>query len=153
MTRGETIPGAVAASIAARPDAEAVVEPAGRVSYAELGERVDSATRAMLAAGVEPGERVAIWAPNGLGWIVAALAAQSAGAALVPINTRFKGHEAAHVLSASQATLLGPTSTRLSWVPSGSSAHGPSQGAGSPAAIARGRRGHGPLRGRGPVAH
>jgi acyl-CoA synthetase (AMP-forming)/AMP-acid ligase II len=102
----ETIPSAVAASIAARPDAEAVVEPGRRVTYRELGELVGEATRAMLAAGVERGDRVAIWAPNGLGWIVAALAAHSAGAAVVPVNTRFKGEEAAYVLSASKAALL-----------------------------------------------
>ena len=102
----ETIPAAVAASIAARTDAEAVVEPGRRVTYGELGGLVGSSTRAMIAAGVGPGDRVAIWAPNGLGWIVAALGAQSAGAALVPINTRFKGEEAAYVLSASKAELL-----------------------------------------------
>src|SRR5262249_9678588 len=61
---------------------------------------------AMMAAGIGPGDRVAIWAPNGLGWIVAALGAQSAGAAIVPINTRFKGAEAAYVLSASKAVAL-----------------------------------------------
>jgi len=102
----ETIPAAVAASIAARADVEAVVEPGRRVTYRELGELVTTSTRGMLAAGVAPGGRVAIWAPNGSGWIVAALGAQSAGAALVPINTRFKGAEAAYVLSASKATLL-----------------------------------------------
>jgi HIP---CoA ligase len=105
-TLDETIPGAVTATIAARADAEAVVEPDRRVTYRELGELVTASTRAMLAAGVEPGDRVAIWAPNGLGWIVAALGAQSAGAALVPINTRWKGGEAAYVLSASKAVLL-----------------------------------------------
>jgi acyl-CoA synthetase (AMP-forming)/AMP-acid ligase II len=105
-TLAETIPSAVAATIAARPDAEAVVEPGRRVSYRELGGLVALATRAMIAAGVGPGDRVAIWAPNGLGWIVAALAAQSAGAALVPVNTRWKGDEAAYVLAASKASLL-----------------------------------------------
>jgi len=105
----ETIPAAVMASIAARPDVEAVVEPGRRVTYRELGELVSASTRAMMAAGVEPGDRVAIWAPNGLAWIVAALGAQSAGAALVPINTRWKGAEAAYVLSASKAVLLATT--------------------------------------------
>ena len=105
-TLSETIPAAVAASIAAWLDVEAVVELDRRVTYRELGELVGSATRAMMAAGVDRGDRVAIWAPNGLGWIVAALGAQSAGAALVPVNTRFKGAEAAYVLSASKATLL-----------------------------------------------
>jgi acyl-CoA synthetase (AMP-forming)/AMP-acid ligase II len=105
-TQLETIPAAVAASIAARPDAEAVVEPGRRVTYRELGERVLASTRAMIAAGVQPGDRVAIQAPNGTGWIVAALGAHAAGAAIVPINTRFKGEEAAHVLAASKAVLL-----------------------------------------------
>ena len=65
-----------------------------------------ASTRAMIAAGVGPGDRVAVWAPNGLGWIVAALGAQCAGAALVPINTRWKGGEAAHLLRASRAKVL-----------------------------------------------
>jgi len=102
----ETIPSAVEDSIAARRDAEAVVEPERRVTYAALGERVAVATRAMIAAGVQAGDRVAIWAPNGLGWIVSALGALSAGAAIVPVNTRFKGEEASYVLAASKATLL-----------------------------------------------
>jgi acyl-CoA synthetase (AMP-forming)/AMP-acid ligase II len=96
----------VTASIAARRDTEAVVEPERRVTYRQLGELVHTSTRAMMAAGIGPGDRVAIWAPNGLGWIVAALGAQSAGAAIVPINTRFKGAEAAYVLSASKAVAL-----------------------------------------------
>ena len=41
------------ASIAARRDVEAVVEPERRVTYGELGELVNTATRAMMAAGVE----------------------------------------------------------------------------------------------------
>jgi acyl-CoA synthetase (AMP-forming)/AMP-acid ligase II len=104
--QGETIPGAVMASIAARPEAEAVVEAERRVTYGELGELVVASTRAMMGAGVGPGDRVAIWAPNGLGWIVAALGAQCAGAALVPISTRFRGEESAWLLSASKAPLL-----------------------------------------------
>jgi acyl-CoA synthetase (AMP-forming)/AMP-acid ligase II len=102
----ETIPSAIAASIATRADAEAVVEPTRRVSYRELGALVATAARAMMAAGLRPGDRVAVWAPNGLDWIVAALGAQSAGAAIVPINTRFKGEEAAYLLAASKAALL-----------------------------------------------
>jgi len=105
-TLDETIPSAVSASIAARGEAEAVVESDRRVTYRELGELVNTSLCAMMAAGVEPGDRIAIWAPNGLGWIVAALGAQSAGAAIVPINTRFKGQEAAYVLSASKAVML-----------------------------------------------
>jgi HIP---CoA ligase len=101
-----TIPAAVMASIAERGSMEAVVNGDARVTYEELGRRIIEASKAMIAAGVLPGDRVAIWAPNSLGWIVAALGAQSAGAALVPINTRWKGNEAAYVLAAAQVSVL-----------------------------------------------
>jgi acyl-CoA synthetase (AMP-forming)/AMP-acid ligase II len=94
------------ATVARRGTAEAVVEGDLRVTYDELGQRILAATRAMLAAGVGPGDRVAVWAPNSLAWIVAALGAQCAGAALVPINTRWKGAEAAYLLAASGAKVL-----------------------------------------------
>ncbi|MDT9692639.1 FadD3 family acyl-CoA ligase [Streptomyces sp. P9(2023)] len=93
--------------------AEAVVEGRTRVSYEELGERVERAAAACMAAGVERGDRVAIWAPNTLDWIVSALGAVTAGAVLVPLNTRFKGTEAAYVLSRSRAKLLFVTGTFL----------------------------------------
>ncbi|RST16614.1 fatty acid--CoA ligase family protein [Streptomyces sp. WAC05374] len=92
---------------------EAVVEGRHRVTYAELGERVERAAAACLAAGVEPGDRVAVWAPNTLDWIVSALGAVTAGAVLVPLNTRFKGAEAAYVLERSRSKLLFVTGTFL----------------------------------------
>ncbi|MFJ4683933.1 FadD3 family acyl-CoA ligase [Streptomyces sp. NPDC088789] len=92
---------------------EAVVEGRTRVSYAELGARVERSAAACLADGVRPGDRVAIWAPNSLDWIVAALGAVSAGAVLVPLNTRFKGAEVADVLRRSGARLLFVTGTFL----------------------------------------
>ena len=56
---------------------------------------------------------VAVRAPNTLDWIVSALGAVSAGAVLVPLNTRFKGAEAAYVLDRSRARLLFVTGTFL----------------------------------------
>jgi HIP---CoA ligase len=96
----------VLATVLRRGPVEAVVDGDVRLTYAGLGERIVASTRAMVAAGVGPGDRVAVWAPNGLTWIVAALGAQCAGAALVPINTRWKGAEAAYVLGAARVSLL-----------------------------------------------
>lgn len=93
--------------------AEAVVEGRNRVTYGELGARVERAAAACLANGVRPGDRVAVWAPNSLDWMVAALGAVSAGAVLVPLNTRFKGTEAADVLRRSGTRLLFITGTFL----------------------------------------
>ena len=59
--------------------------------------------RRSLASGIERGDRVAVWAPNSLEWIVAALGVTTAGGVLVPVNTRFKGAEAAYVLARSGA--------------------------------------------------
>jgi len=108
-----TIPGLVRGAAERYADVEAVVEGRARVSYAELGARVERAAAACVANGVNPGDRVAIWAPNTLDWIVSSLGAVSAGAVLVPLNTRFKGTEAAYILSRSRAKLLFVTGTFL----------------------------------------
>ncbi|MFF3727640.1 FadD3 family acyl-CoA ligase [Streptomyces erythrochromogenes] len=111
--RWGTIAGLVRSASARYGDLEAVVDGRVRISYAQLGERVERAAAACVAAGVEPGDRVAVWAPNTLDWIVSALGAVSAGAVLVPLNTRFKGAEAAYVLQRSRARLLFVTGTFL----------------------------------------
>ncbi|MEU2620389.1 FadD3 family acyl-CoA ligase [Streptomyces sp. NPDC007157] len=108
-----TVPGLVRSAARRYADTEAVVDGRTRISYAELGDRVERAAAACLAAGVGVGDRVAVWAPNSLDWIVAALGAVSAGGVLVPLNTRFKGTEAADVLRRSGARLLFVTGTFL----------------------------------------
>ncbi|MFJ3232391.1 FadD3 family acyl-CoA ligase [Streptomyces sp. NPDC086787] len=108
-----SIPALVRSAAQRYADAEAVVDGRTRISYAELGARVERAAAACLASGLETGDRVAVWAPNSLDWIVSALGAVSAGAVLVPLNTRFKGAEAADVLRRSGARLLFVTGTFL----------------------------------------
>ncbi len=108
-----SIPGLVRDAAERYASLEAVVDGRTRITYAELGERVERAAAACIASGVEPGDRVAVWAPNSLDWIVSALGAVTAGAVLVPLNTRFKGSEAAYVLGRSRAKLLFITGTFL----------------------------------------
>ncbi|EPH44029.1 FadD3 family acyl-CoA ligase [Streptomyces aurantiacus] len=108
-----SVPGLVRDAAERYADREAVVEGRTRVTYRELGDRIERATAACMASGVEPGDRVAVWAPNTLDWIVSALGAVGAGAVLVPLNTRFKGAEAAYVLARSRAKLLFITGTFL----------------------------------------
>ena len=85
---------------------EALVDGSRRWSFVEVVHEIESAARAFIAQGLEHGDRVAIWAPNSAEWIFAALGAQLVGGVLVPINTRFKGHEAAYVLERSGAKFL-----------------------------------------------
>ncbi len=95
---------------ARRGDAEAIVDlsvvPEVRISYDQLAGQAGAAARALIAAGVEPGDRVAIWAPNTWEWVVALLGLHKAGAALVPLNTRYKGVEAADIIRRSGARVL-----------------------------------------------
>ena len=77
-----------------------------RLSFAELADAGLRATRAFCAAGLRHGDRVAIWAPNIVEWILAAIGLQAAGGVLVPLNTRFKGAEAGYVLRKSGARML-----------------------------------------------
>ncbi len=102
----ETIPAALHRAAARHGALEAVVDAGGRPTFAEIEAEVDLRARALLGSGVEPGDRVALWAPNGLEWIVLSFAVYATGAVLVPINTRFKGAEAAQILRTSGARTL-----------------------------------------------
>jgi HIP---CoA ligase len=85
---------------------DAVVDADIRWTYAELAEQVDRAAAAVVGTGLNPGDRAAIWAPNMAEWIVAALGILGAGGVVVPLNTRFKGQEAADILARSGARVL-----------------------------------------------
>ncbi len=104
--RWGTVGAAVVDAVSRGGDREALVDGDLRWSWAEVGRQVERATAAFLAAGIEPGDRVAIWAPNCAEWVAALLGLQSAGAVLVPLNTRYKGTEAADILARSRARIL-----------------------------------------------
>jgi HIP---CoA ligase len=87
-------------------DAEAVVDGPERVTFAQLSDRVRVAAGAFAAAGVRAGDRVALWAPNSVHWIVAAFGLLTAGGVLVPVNTRFRADEAGDVITRSGARLV-----------------------------------------------
>ncbi len=83
-----------------------VIDGEVRLSFAELADVIDETAAAMVARGLQPGDAVAIWAPNIWEWVVAAFATFRAGGIVVPVNTRFRGQEAAYVLQKSKATML-----------------------------------------------
>ena len=69
-------------------------------SFEDLDREVLRVARALLATGIEPGDRIGIWAPNVATWVFAALGVHAAGGTLVPLNTRYRGREAADILRA-----------------------------------------------------
>lgn len=84
-------------------DVEAVVDGPLRLNFTELTHRIRCAAGSFASIGIEKGDRVAIWAPNSAGWIIAAFGLLTAGGVLVPVNTRFKSEEAGDVIARSSA--------------------------------------------------
>ncbi|WP_372477312.1 FadD3 family acyl-CoA ligase [Nocardia australiensis] len=86
--------------------APALGDGAVRLDWSQLLAAVQEVARALIARGVQRGDRVAMWAPNTHHWVIAALAAHYTGAALVPLNTRYVADEAADVLARVEAKAL-----------------------------------------------
>ncbi|HWF79756.1 MAG TPA: FadD3 family acyl-CoA ligase [Streptosporangiaceae bacterium] len=102
-----SIPAAVRAAAREFGAAVAVAEPGGvTLTYRELLDGVRGVAGALIASGVAPGDRVAIWSPNTHHWILGALGALYAGATVVPVNTRYTGYEALDVLARTRARAL-----------------------------------------------
>src|SRR5258708_1760950 len=101
----ETIPEMVLSTADRFGDLEAIVDGESRLSFGELVARVRRAAGAFAEAGVSPGDRVAIWAPNSAEWIIAAFGLLTAGGTLVPVNTRFKEAEAFDIIVRSGAKM------------------------------------------------
>ncbi|MEM6581236.1 MAG: FadD3 family acyl-CoA ligase [Pseudomonadota bacterium] len=102
----DTLPQVIEHAARQHRDRIAITDGDRSLSYLELDRARTEAARAFLALGVNKGDRIAIWAPNMYQWVLAALGAQSVGGVLVPLNTRFKGEEAAFILRASKARIL-----------------------------------------------
>jgi acyl-CoA synthetase (AMP-forming)/AMP-acid ligase II len=101
-----SVPEALERAAATFSGQEAVVDGDARWSFEELLDESRRVAHCLVASGIGPGDRVALWAPNSARWIATSFGIYLAGAVLVPVNTRFKGMEAAHVLRRSQARLL-----------------------------------------------
>jgi acyl-CoA synthetase (AMP-forming)/AMP-acid ligase II len=102
----QTIPELIDDSGSRYGDLDALADGDVRLSFAQYRDAIHEAARAHIAAGLAAGDRFAVWAPNIWEWPIAALGGHCAGTVLVPINTRFKGHEAAYVLQRSRAKVL-----------------------------------------------
>ena len=102
----QTLPAVVRAAAERFGARDAVVDGQVTLSFADLLDAVRDTARGYLALGLEPGERVALWAPNSWQWEVAALAVTYAGGTLVPLNTRYTGHEAADVVRRTHARFV-----------------------------------------------
>ncbi|HLJ03137.1 MAG TPA: AMP-binding protein [Solirubrobacteraceae bacterium] len=105
---GETIGENFDLAVASYADREAVVvaHQDVRWTYAELAERVDRLARGLIAFGLQPGDRMGIWAPNCSEWLLVQFASAKAGVILVNINPAYRTSELQYALRQSGCRLL-----------------------------------------------
>jgi fatty-acyl-CoA synthase len=105
---GETIGATFDRTVARFGDREALVsrEQGARFTYGELSEAVERVARGLLALGVEPGERVGIWAPNCTEWALVQFATAKLGIILVNINPAYRTSELEYALRQSGCRAL-----------------------------------------------
>ncbi|WP_286914351.1 MULTISPECIES: fatty acid CoA ligase family protein [unclassified Pseudomonas] len=91
------------ATVARFPDREALVvrHQALRYTWQQLAEAVDQHARALIALGVQPGDRLGIWAPNCAEWCITQFASAKVGAILVNINPAYRSSELDYALGQS----------------------------------------------------
>src|SRR5258708_2626917 len=77
-----------------------------RLSWHTLKRRSDDVAAGLLALGIGRGDRVGIWAPNCIEWLLVQLGTARIGAILVNINPAYRGGELEHVLQKTKCRAL-----------------------------------------------
>jgi len=98
---GQTIGDCFDATCAAHPHVPALISRHQKIrwTYAEMKDRVDALAAGLLALGLEPGDRIGIWAPNCAEWALTQFATAKAGLILVNINPAYRLSEAEYALN------------------------------------------------------
>ncbi len=95
-------------TIAKVPDNDAViyVDREYRATWKEFGETVDDLAKGLMALGVQPGEKIAIWATNVPFWVSMMFACARIGAVLLTVNTSYRENELMYMLRHSETENL-----------------------------------------------
>ncbi|GAA3215601.1 AMP-binding protein [Nonomuraea helvata] len=112
-----TLPRMLRDQAAAHPDATVLADGGTRMTLSELRAATAEIARGLIALGVAPGDRVALWGLNSAHWVRHAFGIWDAGAVIVPLSSRYKGIEAAQMIEKTGAKVLitgaGPSATPL----------------------------------------
>ena len=96
----ETIPRLAREAAVLHGDKAALVAPTGEtIGFRALDALADRFARGLIADGMEPGGKVAIWLPNCFEWVAAAIGAQRAGGTIVPLYFRLQSAEVADIVA------------------------------------------------------
>ncbi|MCC6718419.1 MAG: AMP-binding protein [Acetobacteraceae bacterium] len=98
---GDTIGQHFDKTVARWPDRDALIVRQQNIRYTwrELAEQVDAFAAGLLALGLEPGDRIGIWAPNNAEWAITQFATAKAGLILVNINPAYRLAELEYALN------------------------------------------------------
>lgn len=92
--------------VAQRPQALAFIDGERHLSLAEFDALVQRSAAWLAGRGVQPGDVVAVWLVNRLDWLVLYFALARLGAAVMTVNTRYRGPEVAYLLQKSRPKAL-----------------------------------------------
>ncbi|MDX2392694.1 amino acid adenylation domain-containing protein [Streptomyces sp. DK15] len=112
-----TVHGAFEEQARRTPDAVALVDEAGRTSYAELDARAEALARRLAARGVAAESVVAVAVPRSAASLIALLAVMKAGAAYLPVDVDYPADRVRHMLSDSGARTVVTTGPALAKLP------------------------------------
>lgn len=104
----KTIAEVFAATVAKFPDRAALVvcHQDVHLTWRELAAEVEKTARGLMGLGLQPGDRIGIWASNCLEWILLQLASARTGVVLVNVNPAYRSHELRFVLKKSRIKAL-----------------------------------------------
>ena len=104
----ETIGAALERTVAAHGERTALISrhQGIRLSYEELDAEVDRVARALIAAGIERGDRLGLWSPNRAEWALLQYATAKLGVILVNVNPAYRAHELAYAARQSGCRML-----------------------------------------------
>ena len=75
-------------------------------SFADIDREVDRVARGLIASGVLPGDKVAVWLNNCPEWVYLMFALAKIGVVQVPVNTRFRTSDSEYIIGQSDCTTL-----------------------------------------------
>jgi acyl-CoA synthetase (AMP-forming)/AMP-acid ligase II len=110
-------------ALAQWPDAEAIVARSGRLTYRQLDEMATRSLRALVAAGVRPGDRIGVSLANDLDLVALFHAAMRLGAIWVGVNRALAPPEKAYLLADSEAAFFAGDDAMVAEVRLQSAAH------------------------------
>jgi acyl-CoA synthetase (AMP-forming)/AMP-acid ligase II len=102
----DTVPALLRAASLKYGDRPAYVDGTAVVTFAELLALVQATAGGYASHGFEPGDRLVLWGPNSINWVIAALATSYAGGTLVPANSRYTAHEVADLVERTDAKIV-----------------------------------------------